>query len=47
MINLRKFKSSNLAMLQQEIEVHRILNHPNIVKFYDAYKTENFYYIIT
>lgn len=38
-INLSKFKSSNLTMLQNEIEVHRIINHPNIVKFYDAYKT--------
>jgi len=38
-INLKKFKASNLAMLESEIEVHRTLNHPNIVQFYDAYKT--------
>lgn len=46
-INLKKFKASNLAMLESEIEVHRTLTHPNIVQFYDAYKTENYYYIIT
>lgn len=27
--------------------MHRILNHPNIVKFYDAIKTDQYYYIVT
>lgn len=46
-INLKKFKASNISMLESQIEVHRTLSHPNVVQFYDAYKTQNYYYIIT
>jgi serine/threonine protein kinase len=38
-INIKKVSPSSLAMINNEIEIHRGLNHPNIIKFYDAYKT--------
>lgn len=34
-------------MLENEIEVNRKLDHQNVVKFHDAYKTDGYYYIIT
>ena len=34
-------------MLEREIEVHRSLSHPNIIKLYDVFKTSNFYYLVT
>ena len=45
-IDLKKFKSSNLPMLDSEIKVHQALDHPNIVKCHDVYKTQQFYFIV-
>jgi serine/threonine-protein kinase ULK/ATG1 len=38
-IDIKKTTPENLALIAGEIELHRSLSHPNIVKFYEAYKT--------
>lgn len=46
-IDMKKFKSSSLKLVENEISIHRNLNHPNIVRCYDVYKTEEYCYIVT
>ena len=46
-IDLKKFKTSNLKLIENEILVHKNLNHPNILKCYDVYRNLDFFYIIT
>jgi serine/threonine protein kinase len=40
-------KPENLKRLQYEINILKVLNHPNIVKFYGLKKTTNHWYLIT
>lgn len=44
-IHLNKYKDK-LNNLNSEIEVMKQLDHPNIVKYYDVFKTENYWYIV-
>jgi len=39
-INLRKIKSDKLDMLKNEIEVMKMLDHPNIVRLYETFHDE-------
>ena len=40
-------RPENLKRLQYEISILKVLNHPNIVKFYGLKKTTNHWYLIT
>jgi serine/threonine protein kinase len=40
-------KPENLKRLQYEINILKVLNHPNIVKFYGLKKTTNHWYLLT
>ena len=46
-IDLKKFKTSNFKLIENEILVHKNLNHPNILKCYDVYRNLDFFYIVT
>lgn len=46
-IDMRKFSSSGLEMLENEIEILKQLNHPNIIKLYYVYKTQTHTYLVT
>lgn len=46
-INIKKYSDSSIKMLENETKILRALNHPNIIKCLDVYKTNNYYYIIT
>ena len=46
-LNIKKFSASSLQMLEGEINILRRMNHPNILKCYDVYKTPNQCYIVT
>ena len=46
-IDLRKFKSSNFKLIENEISIHKNLNHPNILKCYEVYRNLNSFYIVT
>jgi serine/threonine protein kinase len=45
-VDLKKFRGSNLDMLESEIEIHKALNHENIVKCHEVIKTPHHYYIV-
>lgn len=45
-INLKKFRGSNMEMLETEISTHRNLEHENIVRLYEVVKTSHHYYLI-
>jgi serine/threonine protein kinase len=45
-IELKKFRGSNLEMLEAEIEIHRHLLHENILRLHEVIKTPYFYYLI-
>ena len=45
-INPRKVSSSDIENLKVEINVHRRLNHENIIKFHDYIHAEPYVYII-
>ena len=45
-IELKKFRGSNLEMLEAEIDIHRGLVHDNVVRLYEVIKTAYYYYII-
>ena len=43
----RLFKSvSSIKALMNEIEIMRVLNHPNITKLYEVYETNNYIYLV-
>ena len=46
-IDLKKFKGSNIKMAENELKISQSICHPNIVRCYDVYKTEKFYYIVS
>lgn len=46
-ISLKKFKNSNLKLLENQLIIHKNLNHPNVLKCQEVYKTTEYYYIIT
>ena len=46
-IALKKQSSSNLEMLQEEINILRQINHANVIKFHDIFITEQNCFIVT
>ena len=44
---MRKFSSSGLEMLENEIEILKGLNHPNIIKLYYVLRTQTHTYLVT
>lgn len=45
-VDLKKFKGNNLDMLENEIEIHKSLEHDNIVKLLEVIKMPQYYYLI-
>lgn len=45
-LSKEKYEKSALTQLRREVGVLKMSNHPNIVKFYDFYETEDKIYII-
>ena len=46
-IDMRKFSSSGLEMLENEIEILKGVSHPNIIKLYYVLRTQTHTYIVT
>jgi serine/threonine protein kinase len=46
-IDMRKFSSSGLEMLDNEIQILRQLSHPNIIRLYYVYRTQTHTYLVT
>lgn len=46
-IELKKYSSSSLEMLDNEIDILRRLSHPNILRFENVYRTATHCYLIT
>jgi serine/threonine-protein kinase ULK/ATG1 len=46
-VELKKYSSSNREMLESEVSILRVMDHPNIIKCHDVYLTNNNCYIIT
>ena len=46
-IELKKYTSSNLEMLANEIKILKTLDHPNVLRCYDIYRKTNRCYIVT
>lgn len=46
-LNIKKFSPSSLQMLEAEIRILRRMNHPNILKVFDVFKTSSQCYIVT
>jgi calcium-dependent protein kinase len=44
-INKEKIKNE-LQLLERELEIIKTLDHPNIVKFYEAYEDTRFLHIV-
>jgi serine/threonine protein kinase len=45
-IELKKYSSSNMEMLNNEIDILQSLHHPNIIRCYDIFKTPTKCYIV-
>jgi serine/threonine protein kinase len=45
-IELKKYSESSLKMLDSEIEILKTLDHPNVIKCLDVYKTATHCFII-
>lgn len=45
-IELKKFRGSNLEMLEAEIDIHQHLQHENVLRLYEVIKTPTFYYLV-
>ena len=45
-IELKKFSHSNLEMLENEIAIISQLDHPNVIRCHDVYKTSTRCYIV-
>lgn len=45
-IELKKFRGSSMEMLEEEINVHRGLDHEHVVKLIDTIKTSHHYYLV-
>jgi serine/threonine protein kinase len=46
-IELKRYSEQSLRMLDNEIQILKTLDHPNVIKCYDIYKTQSHCYIIT
>ena len=46
-IELKKYSEQSLKMLDNEIQILKSLEHPNVIKCYDIYKTGSHCFIIT
>ncbi|XP_067928295.1 serine/threonine-protein kinase SIK2-like [Watersipora subatra] len=46
-IDKTKLSKSDLDKVHREIEIMRLLNHPNIIKLYQVMKTEKLLYLVT
>ncbi len=42
----KQMNTSYLELLRIEIKLLKICQHPNIIKLYDIFENENYYYII-
>ena len=42
----KQMNTSDLELVRTEIEILKICQHPNIIKLYDIFENENYYYII-
>jgi len=45
-ISKRKMSAEDQMALQNEIDILKQVDHPNIVKFYDIYEDEKYMYIV-
>jgi len=43
--NQQNENNSRIALIRNEIEILKISQHPNIVKIYNVYENQNFFYI--
>ena len=46
-IDTKKYSASSLEMLENEIQILKNMNHPNILKLVEAIKEGDFCYLIT
>ncbi len=46
-IEMRRFSASGLEMLENEIEILRRANHPNIVRLHHVHRTQTHTYLVT
>lgn len=46
-IDLKKYNSTNIEMLENEVRILKQLDHPHVLKCYDTYKTSSKFYIVT
>ena len=46
-IDKSKLDKANLEKVQREVEVMKLLDHPNIVKLYQVMATQNMIYIVS
>ena len=37
----------DISQLEQEFEILKSVDHPNIIKFYEMYVDDNFYHLVT
>jgi calcium-dependent protein kinase len=44
---MKRFSASGLEMLDNEIEILRKLNHPNVIKLHYVHRANNFTYLVT
>lgn len=45
-INLNTVSKEDIQNLKSEIKLHKTLNHPNIIKFYDNVQHKNMLYLL-
>ena len=46
-IDKTKLDPSNLAKVYREVEVMKLVNHPNIVKLYQVMETKSMLYLVS
>ena len=46
-IEMRRFSASGLEMLENEIEILRRTNHPNIIRLHHVHRTQTHTYLVT
>ena len=45
-LNKKKMKQRELKVIGQEVQILSTLDHPNIVKYFEAYEDENYLYLV-
>ena len=46
LVNKKELKLQDLELLKREIEVLKVCQHPNIIKFYDVFENQDYIYIV-